>query len=52
MTTFDIYVNGVGPDALDDHEKENLAIEIHDLLIENFNVFPESVGVEGYMEDR
>lgn len=48
---FDITVFGEDHTCLSDREKEQVAVRVHDLLREDFDVRPESVGVEGYRED-
>lgn len=48
---FDITAYGAEHTSLSDREKEQVAQRVHDLLREDFGVRPESVGVEGYMED-
>jgi hypothetical protein len=49
--TFDIHVYGLDHDALDDREKERAADYIHRYLQEEFGLHPDSVGIEGYMEE-
>jgi hypothetical protein len=46
--SFDIHVHGLDEDALSDREKEETAVLIHQLLQEEHDVHPDSVGVEGY----
>lgn len=43
-----LYVNGIDADSLSDVQKEALAVTVLDLLQEDFDVNPDSVGVEGY----
>jgi hypothetical protein len=50
MSAFEIWVYGAESDELTDREKEKLAQRIHDILGEDFDVTPESVGIEGYRE--
>jgi len=47
---FQLLVYGAEHDELTDAEKEELAQLVHDALVENWDVFPDSVGVEGYGE--
>ena len=44
----ELLVYGVDPDALSDREKERLAVHVHEYLQEEFDVHPDTVGVEGY----
>jgi len=48
---FDITVFGESHTCLSDREKEQVAKAVHDRLVEEHNVRPEGVSVEGYMED-
>lgn len=50
MSAFRIWVYGAESDELSDREKEKLAQRIHEALHEDFDVTPESVGIEGYKE--
>lgn len=45
-----IEVFGLDPDSLDNREKEKLAQQVHDALVENFDAHPDSVRVGGYGE--
>lgn len=49
--TFNIHVYGVDHTVLNDREKEELAMQLHDILQEDFDIHPDSVGVEGYLEN-
>ena len=46
--TFELTVYGAEHVELSDREKEELAQYVHRALQEDFEVRPESVGVEGY----
>lgn len=48
--TFDITVYDVDESELSDPEKEDLAMQVHRILQEDYDVHPDSVGVEGYGE--
>lgn len=48
--TFDITVFGADHSELTDKEKARLAEQVHQMLQENHDVHPDSVGVDGYGE--
>lgn len=49
--TFEITVYGADEGELTDVDKEDLADRVHRVLQEDHGVNPDSVGVEGYMEE-
>lgn len=48
---FRMFVHGLDDSDLTDREKEMLAQDVHNLLVERHDLNPETVAVEGYMED-
>lgn len=48
MPTCQILAHGIRPDELNDREKEDLAVKVHRILEEDFDVHPDAIDVEGY----